>query len=115
VAFAAAYLMLAGLMNLIWGVTALSKKSYFLEDGLVWSGLQTWGLISVIVAAIQIATGVLLFARKGVGALLAIFVAMSAILINFVSIGAYPVWSAVAIAANGLVLWAVTVHGEDFG
>jgi hypothetical protein len=43
VAFAGSYLALAGALNLIWGVTALSKKDYFIEGGLVWSSLNTWG------------------------------------------------------------------------
>jgi hypothetical protein len=81
----------------------------------VWSGLQTWGWIAVIVAIIQFATGGLLFAGKIAGVIMGIVVSMSGILINFLSIGAYPVWSCVAIACNALVLWAVTVHGEDFG
>ena len=41
VAFAGCYLMLAGLLNLIWGVTALSKKDYFHESGLLWASLDT--------------------------------------------------------------------------
>jgi hypothetical protein len=32
---------------------------------------------------------------------------------NFLSAGAYPLWS-LAITANALVLWAVTVHGDGF-
>ncbi len=29
------------------------------------------------------------------------------------SIGAYPVWSSIAIVCSMLVLWAVTVHWEE--
>ena len=32
---------------------------------------------------------------------------------NFTTVGAYPVWSCIAIVANALVLWAVTAHGMD--
>jgi hypothetical protein len=114
VAFAGSYLMLSGLLNLVWGITALSKKSYFVEGGLVWSNLSTWGWIAVIIAAVQILAGALLFARKIGGVLMAIVLAMSGIFINFLSIGAYPIWSIVAIVCSALVLWAVTVHGEAF-
>ena len=114
VAFAGSYLAISGLFNLVWGVTALSKKSYFVEGGLVWSNLDVWGWIGVLVGAVQILAGGLLFARKIGGVLMAIVLAMSGILVNFLSIGAYPVWSIVAIVCSGLVLWAVTVHGEAF-
>ena len=114
VAFAGSYLAISGLLNLVWGVTALSKKDYFVEGGLVWSNLDTWGWIAVVVAVVQIVAGGLLFARKIGGVLMAIVLAMCGIFVNFLSIGAYPVWSIVAIVCSGLVLWAVTVHGEAF-
>jgi hypothetical protein len=114
VAFAGSYLALAGVLNLIWGITALAQKSYFHEDGLVWSSLSTWGWLAILVAAVQIVGGGLLFARKIGGVLMAIVISMCGMLVNFLSIGAYPVWSIVAIVCNALVLWAVTVHGEDF-
>jgi hypothetical protein len=36
------------------------------------------------------------------------------ILLHFLALGAYPVWSVIALVTNGLVLWAVTAHGESF-
>jgi hypothetical protein len=114
VAFAGSYLAIAGMLNLIWGITALSKKEYFVEGGLVFSNLSTWGWIAIVIAAIQILAGGLLFARKIGGVLMAIVLAMAGIFINFLSIGAYPIWSVIAIVCSALVLWAVTVHGEDF-
>jgi hypothetical protein len=114
IAFAGSYLMITGMLNLIWGITALSKKEYFVEGGLVWSNLSTWGWIAVVVAVAQFAVGGLLFARKPIGMLMAIVVAMTGIFVNFLSIGAYPVWSIVAIVGSALVLWAVTVHSEEF-
>jgi hypothetical protein len=114
VAFAGTYLALAGALNLIWGISALANKSYFVENGLVWSSLSTWGWIAIIVAAVQIVAGGLLFARKIGGVIMAIVLTMCGMLLNFLSIGAYPVWSTIAIVCNALVLWAVTVHGDEF-
>jgi hypothetical protein len=114
IAFAGSYLVITGLFNLIWGITALSKKSYFVEGGLVWSDLQFWGWVAIAVAATQFTVGALLFARKVAGMLMAIVVAMVGILVNFLSIGAYPLWSSIAIVGSCLVLWAVTVHSDEF-
>jgi hypothetical protein len=114
VAFAGTYLGITGALNLIWGVTALANKDYFVDGGLVWSSLSTWGWIAIVIAAAQILAGGLLFARKVAGVLMAIVLAMAGIFINFLSIGAYPVWSCIAIVCSALVLWAVTVHGDAF-
>jgi hypothetical protein len=112
-AFAGVYLMLAALLNLLWGITALAKKEYFIENGLVWSSLETWGVIAIIAAVAQFVTGALIFARKLGGMILGIVVAMCGMLINLISIGAYPIWSCIGLVANALVLWAVTVHGDE--
>lgn len=112
-AFAGAYLMIAGLLNLLWGITALSKKEYFADNGLVWSSLETWGWIAIIAAAAQFVTGALIFARKVGGMILGLVVAMCGMLVNVISIGAYPIWSCIGLVANALVLWAVTVHGDE--
>jgi len=81
---------------------------------LLWASLDTWGGLAVIVAVVQLVAGGLLFARKLGGVLMAIVLAMVGILMNFLSIGAYPVWSVVAMSCNALVLWAVTVHSDQF-
>jgi hypothetical protein len=114
VIFAATYLGLAGGANLIWGITALSNREYFAEGGLVWSNLDTWGWISIVVAGVQLVTALLLAMRWFGGVLVAIIVAVCGVLANFLMFGAYPAWSTVAIVCNALVLWAVTTHAEAF-
>jgi len=114
ITFAGSYLVLAGALNFIWGITALANSTYFHEDGLLYSNLTFWGWIAVIVAAAQILGGALVFMQKAGGMIMALVLAMCGILLNFTSIGAYPVWSSIAIVCSMLVLWAVTVHwGED--
>jgi hypothetical protein len=112
--FAVSYLALAGLLNVIWGVTALTKSTYFRDGGLVVSSLDTWGWIAIVIAVAQIITAGLLLSRWMGGVVMAMVLAMVGVLLNFVTIGAYPVWSSIALVCNGLVLWAVTVHGDRF-
>jgi len=105
--------MLAAMLNLLWGIVALSKKEYFADNGLLWSSLSTWGWIAILAAVVQFTTGALIFARKMGGMILGIVVAMAGMLINLISIGAYPIWSCIGLVCNALVLWAVTVHSDE--
>jgi hypothetical protein len=114
IAFAGAYLCVAGLMNLIWGIVALSNKSAFHESGLVWSTLNTWGWIAVITGALQALAGLMILSRMFAGQWLGGIMAVLGIFVSFFSMGAYPIWSVIALVANGLVLWAVTAHGNEF-
>lgn len=114
IAFAGAYLIIAGFMNGAWGLVALVNKSAFKEDSLIWSNLKTWGWIALVFGVLQGIAGLLVLARRFAGQWLAGIFAMLGILVSFLSAGAYPLWSVIALAANGLVVWAVTVHGDQF-
>jgi hypothetical protein len=112
--FAGAYLLVAGAMNGIWGLAALTEREILREDELAWANLTTWGWLSLAAAASQLLAGALVLARRLVGRVLAGVIAFAGLFVNFLSIGAYPVWSILAVVANGLVLWAVTVYGDAF-
>jgi hypothetical protein len=114
IAFAAAYLIVAGGMNVIWGIVALSNKSAFHESGLVWSSLNTWGWIAIVLGGFQVLGGFLVSARQFSGQWLAGVLAILGIFAHFFELGAYPIWSVIALVCNGLVLWAVTAHGDEF-
>ena len=112
--FAAAYLIAAGSMAVIWGIVALANKQAFAEDGLVWSKLNLWGWIAIGVGLLQVLAALLVIQRRFAGQWLAGVFAGLGILVHFLTLGAYPVWSVIALVTNGLVLWAVTAHGESF-
>ena len=112
--FAGTYVGITGLVNLLWGVTALSKRSYFDEGGIVWLQLDTWGWIAVIVAGLQLVTAVVLYLRQIAGSFMGLALAMLTILLHFLTFGAYPAWSAMALIGNALVIWAVTAHRDQF-
>ena len=112
IAFAGAYLAVAGGMSIIWGIVALGNKSAFKEDGLVWSSLSTWGTLAIVIGGLEVIAGLLLLSRQFAGQWLAGVLAVAAIFLHFLSLGAYPVWSVIAIVANAFVLWAITMHGE---
>jgi hypothetical protein len=114
IAFAGVYLLVAGAMNGIWGLAALTDREVLREAELAWSNLTTWGWLSVVAAATQLVAGGLVLAHRVVGRALAGVIAFAGLFVNFLSIGAYPVWSILAVVANGLVLWAVTVYGDAF-
>ena len=53
-------------------------------------------------------------ARRFAGQWLAGVLALVGIFVSFFSASDYPIWSIIALGANGLVLWAVTAHGDEF-
>ncbi len=112
--FVAVYLTLTGVLNIVWGIAALSNKSYFTAGGLLWSELNTWGWVAIIVGAIQVLGAMLVAARRAGGAIIAGSLAFFGIMLNFLSIGAYPVWSVILLVIDAMIIWAVTVHSDAF-
>jgi hypothetical protein len=110
--FVAVYLAIAGVLNIVWGIVALDHKSYFISGGLLWSELNTWGWVAIIVGAIQVIGAALVAARRAGGAVIAGFLAFFGIMLNFLSIGAYPVWSVIMLVVDAMIIWAVTVHSD---
>jgi hypothetical protein len=112
--FTAVFLVVVGVMNLIWGIAALSNEDYFIQDDLLWSKLNTWAWIAIVAGALQLLGGWLVFGRHVLGQAIALVVAGIGVIVHFLALGAHPIWSVTALVVNGLILWAVTVHGDEF-
>jgi len=113
VTFAASLIVIAGTLDLIWGISALSNESYFSDDGLLTQSLTTWGWFYIIVGVIQIAVGWMVFVGSPIGYGLGMFGAFLAILINFMSVGGYPIWSVTLMVLNFFIIWALATHWSE--
>lgn len=114
VSFVMAYLAVGGVLNLAWGASALADRKNFAEDELVWLNLDTWGAIALLMGLFQLGGAALVWTRKPAAPAIVAFIAFLALMVNFMSIGAYPLWSAVLLALDALILWAATVHSDQF-
>ncbi|MGY1633400.1 hypothetical protein ACI784_16995 [Geodermatophilus sp. SYSU D01186] len=116
VTFAAVLLVLIGLFSVMEGVTALLNDDFYLVRStalVVTADYALWGWLHVIlgIAAIVVGAGVLhgsRFARMAA----VVFAAVSA-LVHLAFLPAYPVWSALVIAFDVLVIYALTVRAEE--
>lgn len=114
VRFVMVYLAVGGVLNLAWAASALADRRNFAEDELVWLNLDTWGGIALVIGILQIIGAALVWTQRPAAPAIAAFVAFLALMVNFMSIGAYPLWSAVLLALDALILWAATVHSDQF-
>jgi hypothetical protein len=112
--FAGMIIFVAGLLNFIAGIAALARKEYFIEGGQLFTNLQVWGWVWLVLGVLQIVTGYLIFGRKPIGRTLGLFFAGVSIAVWFVTMGAYPWWAIVVMFLDGLVIYALTVFREQF-
>ena len=109
--FAGTMLLLASVVTGLWAIAAFANSSYFREDGLVAGNLTTWGVVLLCVATVQGVTGFMVLARSKFAAVVGLIIAGVSVTANLVSIGAYPLWSVIAITIDGLVIYALCAYG----
>ena len=116
IVFAAVMMIMLGVLHAIEGFIALFKDSYYLvhPSGLVLSFNYTgWGWTQIIVGLLVAGAGAGLFSGRMWARVIAIGVALLSLLTNFTFINAYPIWSAIMIAVDVFVIYALTVHGRE--
>jgi hypothetical protein len=114
VVFAAVMMVLVGTFQVIAGIAAIFEDEFFVVGpNYVYDvDVTAWGWIHLILGLALVVAG--FGALKGaiwarvVGITLASLSAIS----NFFFIPYYPVWSIVIIAADVLVIWALSVYGR---
>jgi hypothetical protein len=95
--FAAILLMIAGTLNIIYGIAAISDAHFYTSSGThyVFSSLHTWGWVTVILGVIQLSGGFSLIAGNVYGRVIGITGASLGALGALLSIsdGVSPFWS----------------------
>jgi hypothetical protein len=114
VTFAGVMFVAAGAFNLTDGVVALVNDDYLVADELLFGDLVAWGVWWLFVGAAQMLTGILVLARRFFSVVLGISIAGINALTQLMWLGAYPGWAIAAIIVDGLIIWALTVHFDEF-
>jgi hypothetical protein len=109
--FAGVMFIVAGALNLLWGIAAIADDDYFRVDELLFGDLSAWGAVYLAFGAIQVGLGALILYRKGFGIAVGALVATVHGIVAMASIGAYPLWSTAILAIDALIIYGLVVHG----
>ncbi|MDQ0380964.1 DUF7144 family membrane protein [Amycolatopsis thermophila] len=113
--FAAAMMVLLGMFNIIEGLVALFHGDFYAvgPQGLLVFDLTSWGWIHLIIGALAVAAGFGLFTGAAWARVTAVVLATINAVAQLAFLSAYPVWGALVIALDVVVIWAVVVHGGE--
>jgi hypothetical protein len=102
--FAGTMLLIAGVLNVIWGIAAIGDAKFFIADQrFILSGLHTWGWITLIIGVVQLLAGGSLYMGGGFGRWMGMIAASLSAISALLSIPAYPFWS-ICIFALALII-----------
>ena len=112
--FAAILLLIAGILNIIYGFGAVGDASFFTHNTqYVFSSLHTWGWITVILGVIEVVAGLSLLAGGTFGRVIGIAAASIGALGALLSVGgAYPFWALAVFALCVIIIHGLVVYGE---
>jgi hypothetical protein len=115
VAFAATLLLIAGTLNIIYGIGALDNANIFVNDKrFIFSNLNTMGWILIILGVIQLTGGFSLLAGNVYGRVIGVVGGSLGAIGALLSIGgSYPWWSLGIFVLCVWVVWGILVFGED--
>ena len=111
--FAGVLLVVAGILNIIWGIAAIGDSKFFTDHGtFIISGLNTWGWIILVVGVLEMVAAFSLFAGGEFGRWFGIFIGSINMIGALLSIPAYPFWS-LAIFALSIIIIYKLVEGPE--
>jgi hypothetical protein len=113
--FAAILLTIAGVLNIIYGIAAISDANFYTTAGThyVFASLHAWGWITLIIGIVQLTGGFSLFSGGVYGRLIGITGATIGAIGALLSVsGAYPFWSLGIFALCVIVIHGLCVYGE---
>ena len=113
-AFVAILLLIAGVLNVIYGFAAIGDANFWVnEQHFVLGSLHTWGWITVIIGVIEILAGVSLFAGGTFGRVIGIVAASIGAVGALLAVGgAYPFWALGVFALCVICIHGLVVYGE---
>ena len=110
--FAGIMILIAGILNVIYGIAAIDNSSFFVQDTeFIFSSLKTWGWIILIIGVLEIFAAFSIWRGGAFGAVLGIFAASISAIGALLSIPAYPFWSLAIFAVDILVIYGLAAYG----
>jgi hypothetical protein len=113
--FAATLLLIAGTINIIYGIGALDDANIFVNDKrYIFTDLSTMGWVLILLGLIQLGGGFSLLAGNTFGRLLGIVGASLGAIGALLSIGgAYPWWSLGLFFLCVYIVHGIFIYGDD--
>ena len=116
ITFAAVILVLIGTLCAIQGFVALFDDGFFVvprEDDLLLVDFTAWGVIMLLWGTLLAAAGFAVAVGKGWARWFAVLVACVNVIAQIGFLPAYPIWSAIMILLDVLVIFALTARWDE--
>ncbi len=112
VVFAGIMILIVGVMNVIYGIAAIDKSTFFIQDAkYVFADLNTWGWVLLVVGVVQLFAAFGIWSRRGWGRWIGIISASGNAIVQLLFIASFPLASLALLAIDILVIYGLASWG----
>jgi hypothetical protein len=112
VVFAGTMIGLLSVLNMIYGIAAVSDSKVFVANTeFVYSGLHTWGWTLIAVSVVQAVTAIGLFAQAPLARWAGVAIAFVNAILQTLMLPALQWWSLALFVLDMLVIYGLLAHG----
>ena len=112
--FAAVFLFIGGVLNVIYGIAAIGNSHFFTHDThYVFSSLKGWGWVTLIIGILELIAAASLLRAGAFGRYFGMFAGMLAAIGALLEIPAYPLWSIAIFALSLWIVYGLAIYGES--
>lgn len=112
VLFAAILFAVSAVLNVIWGIAAVSSSRFFVGNAsYILSDLNTWGWVAIGFGALELLAALSIYRGGAFGRWFGIGLAGLGVVAAMMSIPAYPFWSLTLVAIYVLVMYGLAAYG----
>ena len=116
VLFGGIMMLLMGGFQATEGLVALLREDYYLvtANGLVITlDYTAWGWTHLLLGVVAVITGIGVLLGQLWARVIGIIIAVLSALVNLAFLPAYPIWGAIIIATDIVVIYALAMHGRE--
>jgi hypothetical protein len=112
--FAASAALVMGLWQIVMGIAAVANDGFLVVGEEYTYDLDTtvWGWIHIILGALVLLTGFMLFSGSTFARVMGVFFACLVAINNFFFLPYYPLWSLIVIALAIFVMWSLSTADD---
>jgi hypothetical protein len=112
ITFAGVMIVMSAILNIIDGIAAISKSSFFIGDAkYILSDLKTWGWIVLLIGVVELFVAFGIWAGSNAARWAGIVIVSINAIAQLLFIPAYPFWSLAIFTLDVLVLYGLAAYG----
>ncbi len=115
VLYATVMFVIIGVLDVIYGLTMIINDEWivFGADTVWYLDISAWGWITLLMGVLALAVAAGIYSGQTWAKVLGIVAAVLAAIDAFIVMPYYTVWGIAVLAMSMLVIWALTVHGDE--